>query len=90
MVAGREHMRAQVEKLIGYARGDSKTTRRIFGVDHDEIDIPLLYKGTKVFADDTSSRLAKNVTNKKNTQKWSSVDGQKANDPATGTKYFPK
>jgi hypothetical protein len=44
----------------------------------------------KVFDDDASSRVAKDVTDKKNTHKRSCMDGYRANDPATDTTYFPE
>jgi hypothetical protein len=75
MIAGGENVGAKVEKLIGYAWGHAETTGRILGVYDDEIDIALFYERTKVFANDTPSRLAKDVTDKKNTQKQSSMDG---------------
>jgi hypothetical protein len=89
MVAGGEHVRALVEQLFGNTRSDPKAPGRVLDVDHHQVDAPLLDYLAEVLADNTSTGLAKYVTDKENAQK-TSISGLSANDPATGTKYSSK
>jgi hypothetical protein len=71
MVAGGEHVRTLVEQLFGDPWSDAKPPGRVLGVDHHQVDAPLLDYLAKVLADNTSTGLAKYVTDKENAQKTS-------------------
>jgi hypothetical protein len=71
MVAGGEYVSALVEQLVGNTRGYTKPPSRVLGVHHDQVDTPLLDYLAKVLAHNTSTGLAKYVTDKENAQKTS-------------------
>jgi hypothetical protein len=69
VVAGGEDVGALVEELVGNARRQAKPAGRIFRVHHHQVDAPLLDQRDEVLAYDTPSGLAKDITDKENTQK---------------------
>src|ERR1700677_4563724 len=89
VVAGGDYVGALVKELVGNARGHPNPAGRMFGVYHHQVARPLLDNRDQVFANDSPSGLAKYITDKKNTQRRSSLPNCRrlANDPATGTKW---
>ena len=71
MVAGSEDVGALVEELLGDPRGHAKAAGRILRVDHHQVDLPLFDQGGEVFRYDTPSGVAKDITDKQNSQKCS-------------------
>jgi hypothetical protein len=69
MIAGGKHVGALVEKFVGNAWSYAEAAGGIFGVDHDQVDPPVLDQGFEVFVNDTPSGLAKDITDKKDTQR---------------------
>ncbi len=61
VVAGSEHVGAQVENLLGDLRGQAKASGGVFGVDDGEVDRVRLADVADVLADDLSSRAAEDV-----------------------------
>ena len=71
MVAGSEDVGALVEELVGDPRRYAKAAGRILSVDHHQVDLPLFDQGCEVLAYDAPSGVAKDITDKENTQKYS-------------------
>src|ERR1700722_11674032 len=86
MVTGCQDMGSLVEELVGNPGSYPETAGRVFRVDYHQIPPPMLDKGGQMLRNDTASGLAKNVTNKENSQKTASKQASSANDPATSTK----
>jgi hypothetical protein len=62
---------ALLEQLLGDPRGHAKAAGRILGVHHHQVDLPLLDQGGQVFRYDTPPGVAKDITDKQNSQKCS-------------------
>ena len=69
MVAGGEHVRAQVKELVGNLRRHAKSAGSIFHVDHQQVDVVCRTDVADVLTHNPASRATENVTNKKNVQK---------------------
>ena len=66
MVAGRNHVGAQIEQLFRYRRRKPKSARRVFPIDDQQIDrIGLRHVG-KMLANNTPPCVPKHVSNKQN------------------------
>jgi hypothetical protein len=66
MVAGRKNVNAYLEQVLGQRRGDAEAGGCVLSVGEHEINGVLFYENRQAILDDSSSRSAKNVTNKKN------------------------
>jgi hypothetical protein len=86
MVTGSQNMGSLVEELVGDHGSYPEPPGCVFRVDHHQVDPAPLDQGGQMFRNNTPSGLAKNVTNKENSQKIASKQASSANDPATSTK----
>jgi hypothetical protein len=77
-----------VEQFIGDSGGDSEASGGVFRVHDHQVDAPPLDQGGEVFAYNSPSGLAEDVTDKENAQKLLLPVGFMTNDPATGTKWL--
>jgi len=69
MIARRQNIRAQVEKLFGNLGRHSKPARGILRVDDQQFDIVCLAHMVNVLAHNPPPRASENVANKKDVQK---------------------
>ena len=69
MVAGGQHVRAQVEDLLGDLRRHAKAAGGVLGIDDDQIDGVRLAHMADMLTDDPASRAAEDVADKENVQK---------------------
>ena len=65
MVAGGQHIRAQVEQILGELRRHAKAARRILGIDNHQIHVVRLAHMANVLAHNPAPRAAKNIADKK-------------------------
>jgi hypothetical protein len=66
MIAGGDHMRAQVEQVLRNCGRNPEPARGVFPIDDQQVDLVGLHHMGKMFANNTSSRRPKYVPNKEN------------------------
>ncbi len=68
MVAGSEHVCAQIEEVLGNLRRHAESACGVFRVDDGQVDVAGLAHMADVFADNLAPRAAEDVANEKNVQ----------------------
>ena len=68
VIAGGQHVRAQVEKLLGQRRRNAEAAGGVFGVDDDEFDVVRFTEMADVLAHDAASRAAEDVADEEDVQ----------------------
>jgi hypothetical protein len=69
VVAGGEHIRAQLKQIVGDLRRDAEAAGGVLGVDDNQIDIVRGDYVADVLAYDPAACASEDVANKKNVQK---------------------
>ena len=83
VIAGGEHVRAQVEEVFGDLRGDAEAAGGVLSIDDDEFDVVGLTDMPDVLADDLSSRAAEDIADEENVQGVSSSWVNQAREQGT-------
>jgi hypothetical protein len=62
MVAGGEHVRAEVKEIVCQRGGQAEAAGSVFRIDDDEIDLALPDEVGQMFPHDAPARTAENVS----------------------------
>ena len=68
MIAGRQHIRAQIEEILGDLRRQAEAAGGVFRIDDGQVHGVRFAQMADVLAHDPASRAAEDVANEKNIQ----------------------
>ena len=83
MIAGGQHITAEIEKFVGQRWGQSETARRIFGVGNYQVNLVSFHQVGHVVMDDLASGAAEDVANKENLHQSLILTSQRASSAVT-------